>query len=228
MNSDDHHRMPRRHLIASLWLGLLPGCAKSEDDERAKKGLPPLTEDQKRLKQKFRGMKGGQLVVDAFGVKDAVTIFNELGEVFFTRGSVSPTNNSKYSYGAEFGVPISLRATWRRQGDEVNGVIQNPIRATERYGIVAGGTVVGDYTVPVAERIPEEVLEGMRNKVGGFRLKIRLHDDGCLIGWDLSRGFNLQYLAGGDFREADRENGIILRKGWYIHPKTGQKIETDF
>ena len=97
MNSDHHHRMPRRHLIASLWLGLLPGCAKSEDDERAKKGLLPLTEDQKRMKHKFRGMKGGQLVVDAFGVKDAVTIFNELGEVFFTRGSVSPTNNSKYS-----------------------------------------------------------------------------------------------------------------------------------
>ena len=228
MNSDDHHCMPRRHLIASLWLGLLPGCAKSEDDERAKKGLPPLTEDQKRLKQKFRGMKGGQLVVDAFGVKDAVTIFNELGKVFFTASNAAQNANDIRSYGAEFGVPISLRATWRREGVEVNGVIQNPIRVAEQYGIFTGGTVVGDYTVPVAERIPEEVLEGIRNKVGGFRLKIRLHDDGCLIGWDLSRGFNLQYLAGGDFREADRENGIILRKGWYIHPKTGQKIETDF
>ena len=91
-----------------------------------------------------------------------------------------------------------------------------------------GGTVLGNYTVPVAARIPDDLLDAMRKGVGGFRLKIRIHPDGPLIGWDLSRGFNLQYFAGGDFREADIENGKVLRKGWYIHPKTGQKIETDF
>jgi hypothetical protein len=35
-------------------------------------------------------------------------------------------------------------------------------------------------------------------------------------------------MAGGDFQEATVFNGKVLRKGWYIHPKTGQKIETDF
>jgi hypothetical protein len=34
--------------------------------------------------------------------------------------------------------------------------------------------------------------------------------------------------VGGDFREAEIVNGIAVRKGWYIDPKTGQKIETDF
>jgi hypothetical protein len=91
-----------------------------------------------------------------------------------------------------------------------------------------GGTVLGSYTVPVASRIPDDLLDAMREGVGGFGLKIRIHPDGPLIGWELSRGFNLQYFAGGDFREADIENGKVLRKGWYIHPKTGQKIETDF
>jgi hypothetical protein len=76
--------------------------------------------------------------------------------------------------------------------------------------------------------IPDDLLDAMRRGVGGFRLKIRIHKDGPLIGWDLSRGFNLQYFAGGDFREADIENGKVLRKGWYIQPKTGQKIDTDF
>lgn len=227
MNKQEDNSMSRRRLLASATM-LLSGCVQSEDDKRAKQGLPPLTEAQQRLSHKFRGMRGGQLVVDAFGVKDAVTIFDELGRVFYSSGSLSRRNRSIYSYGAEFGVPVTLRATWRREGLEVEGVIQNSIRPSGQYGIFTGGTVIGDYTVPVADRIPEEVLEGMRNEVGGFRLKIRLHDDGCLIGWDLSRGFNLQYLAGGDFREADIENGKVLRKGWYIDPKTGQRIETDF
>ena len=33
---------------------------------------------------------------------------------------------------------------------------------------------------------------------------------------------------GGDFREAHIFNGQVIRKGWYIDPKTGQRIETDF
>lgn len=215
-------------LAASTALLSLPACSASDDAQRAKAGLPPLTPEQKRLKQKFKGLNGGQLVVDAFGEKEAVTILNEQGRVFYTSDTLSIRNQSVHSYGAEFGVPLTLRAMWRRQGEAVGGVVQNPIRGTERYGIYEGGTVVGDFTVTVAARIPDDLLEAMRKGVGGFRLKLRLHDDGLLVGWDLSRGFNLQYFAGGDFREADIENGKVLRKGWYIHPKTGQKIETDF
>jgi hypothetical protein len=223
-------RLRRRHwlLAASTALLSLPACSASEDAQRTKAGLPPLTPEQRQLRHKFRGLSGGQLVVDAFGEKHAVTILDENDRVFYTSATLSPRNRSKHSYGAEFGVPVTLRAIWRSEGEEVGGVIQNPIRMTQQYGIYEGGTVAGDYTVAVAEQIPEELLDAMRNGVGGFRLKIRIHPDGPLIGWDLSRGFNLQYFAGGHFREADIENGKVLRKGWYIHPKTGEKIETDF
>ncbi len=98
---------------------------------------------------------------------------------------------------------------------------------------------------PVASRIPHELLQDLRQSRGVFRLKIRLHDDGVLIGWDIERrpGYdpkkrnqygNPTYVApvhtfvGGDFREAEIFNGKAVRMGWYIHPKTGERIETDF
>ena len=210
-----------------LWTSLLSGC-----DWAASHPSNPmnahLSEEDKALKFKFRDLGGGQLRVDAIDEIQGVTILNEHGQVFFSRATVSLRKNSAHSYGAEFGVPRTLRVLWRKNGPEVDGVIQNPIRMTDVYGIHTGGIVLGDYTVPVASRIPEELLEARREGVGGFRLKIRIHQDGPLIGWDLSRGFNLQDFAGGDFREADIENGKVLRKGWYIDPKTRQKIETDF
>jgi len=214
-------------LGAAALLCSLPACSQYEDALREQAGLPALSDQQRHLRRKFRGMNGGQLVVDAFGKKEGVLIVDERGRRFYGRAVVSPRNQSKHAYGAEFGVPISLRATWRRNAEEVNGVIPNPIHVTQ-YDTYEGGVVVGDYTVPVAERIPDDLLDAMRKDVGGFRLKLRLHDDGLLVGWDLSRGFNLQYFAGGDFREADIENGKVVRKGWYIHPKTGERIETDF
>lgn len=105
---------------------------------------------------------------------------------------------------------------------------------------------LGNYTVPVASRIPDALLDDLRRDPRGlFRLKIRLHEQGVLIGWDIERrpGFDLKkrdrfgeavYVApehsffGGDFREAKIINGKPVRKGWYIHPVTGQRIETDF
>lgn len=222
-------------LAATATLLSLPACSETVDEQRQRAGLPPLTEEQKRMRKKFKGLKGGQLVVDAFGEKEAVTIFHESGRVFYTRGVVSPRNQSIYAYGAEFGVPLSLRAMWRRENAEVNGIVQSPIRITELRGIYEGGTIAGDYTVPVAERIPDDLLaELRRNKYVGFRLKLRLHDDGLLVGWDLASPVDRIHV-GGDFQEAHivyfgDPNNMSRRfeKGWYIHPKTGERIETDF
>lgn len=215
LNMDDSIFKQRRHwlLAAPAALLSLSACSALEDAQRMKAGLSSLSPDRRGLRQKFRNLSGGQLVVDAFGEKKAVTILDEQGRVFYTSATLSSRNRSRHSYGAEFGVPVTLRAMWRREGEQVGGVVQNSIRGTERYGIYEGGTVVGDYTVPVAARIPDDLLDAMRKGVGGFRLKLRLHDDGLLVGWDLSRGFNLQYFAGGDFREADIENGKVIRKG---------------
>jgi hypothetical protein len=66
-----------------------------------------------------------------------------------------------------------------------------------------------------------------------------------LLGWDISErpGFDpnardqfgnqlhvraVHSYAGGDFREAEIFNGQVVRKGWYIHPKTKQRVELDF
>jgi hypothetical protein len=181
------------------------------------RGSPAMTDEERALRRRFRGLSGGELFVDAITPKRCVVIFNESGGVVYTRGSVSIKNNRRYSYSSEFGVPRTLRVTWR-EGD---------CRVTERYGEYVGGTIIGDYTVPVAERIPDELLDDLRRNGGMFRLKIRIHDDGPLIGWDI-KDILPTYHAGGDFREADIVNGKVVRKGWYIDPKTKQKIETDF
>lgn len=227
----------RRHwlFVAPAALLTLPACSESEDARRARDGKPPLTPEQRRLHHKFKDLRGGRLVVDAFGEKDAVTIFDEQGRVFYTSSTLSPRNRSIHSYGAEFGVPVTLRAMWRREGERVGGVLQDPIRGTDVYGIYEGGTVEGDYTVPVAERIPDELLtELRRNKHVGFRLKLRLHDAGLLVGWDLASPVDRIHV-GGDFQEAHIVYEGDLRNpskrwlnGWYIHPKTGERIETDF
>jgi hypothetical protein len=202
-------------LLSMLMVACIGPLAQTEDR--------PLTKEDELFKSKFRGLRGGELFVDAFGDKQCVAMVREDGSRFYTRGTVSARNNSKHSYADRFGVPKMLRITWR-EGD---------CRRKDESSY-EGGTVVGDYTVPVASRIPNEVLDAVRRGEGGFRLKIRIHDDGPLIGWDISTGFET-HMAGGDFREmrvvyeGDPKNPTRRWvKGWYIHPKTGQKIETDF
>jgi hypothetical protein len=212
---------PRRRLL--MWAAA--GVAGCDRLAAVVQPGPPLSDEDKALKHKFRGLNGGQLRVDSLFEVNGLNIFDERGKLFFSRASfIPPTGNDIGSYGADFGVPKTLRVEWR---DKIE-MVEDPHLRGIPDGAFHGGTVLGDYTVPVASRIPDDLLDAMRRGVGGFRLKIRIHRDGPLIGWDLSRGFNLQYFAGGDFREADIENGKVLRKGWYIHPKTGQKIETDF
>ena len=113
---------------------------------------------------------------------------------------------------------------------EPRGALERGLPDSAYYG----GTLLGNYTIPVASRIPDALLEDKRRNGGGFRLKIRIHPDGPLIGWDLERGIGTGpdgskfHLAGGDFQEAYIYQGEVLRKGWFIHPKTGERIETDY
>jgi hypothetical protein len=213
-----------------------------QDEARAKAGLPALTEVKKALRHKFRGLLGGELVVDAFGEKVGVNIFDEKGQIFYKSAALSPRNQSQHAYGADFGVPVSLRAEWRVDGPEVNGVIQNPIYADVTQPGYVGGIVIGNYTAVVAERVSEVLLNDLRMKGGGFRLKIRLHDEGLLVGWDIARRvgydpkmsergvhFSEEYFnVEGDFHPARIYGGKVVTPGWYIHPRTKERIETDF
>ena len=150
---------------------------------------------------------------------------------FFGGEHEPPRGNFIGSYRAEFGVPKFLRFEWRDKIEmEPDGALKRGLPDGSYYG----GNILGNYTVPVASRIPDALLEDKRRNGGGFRLKIRIHPDGPLIGWDLERGVGTGpdgskfHHAGGDFQEAYIYNGKVLRKGWFIHPKTGQRIETDY
>ncbi|ENO77006.1 hypothetical protein [Thauera sp. 63] len=186
-----------------------------------------MSAEDEALKRKFRGLKGGQLRVDSLFIVRGLNIFDEHGWLFFSAaGMTPPRGNFIGSYGAEFGVPKFLRVEWRDPASEY--------RAEGRDGAFLGGAVIANHTIPVASRIPDALLEGKRRNGGGFRLKIRIHPDGPLIGWDLERGQGTApdgskfHHAGGDFQEAYIYNGKVLRKGWYTHPRSGERIETDF
>jgi hypothetical protein len=111
--------------------------------------------------------------------------------------------------------------------------------------------ILGDHTIPVASRIPDELIADLRKNGGGLRLKFRLHKDGVYLGWDIARRSPLwnnyteqqireknlyippDYLhIGGDFKEAtpidSPTDEFAISKGWYIDAKTGRKIETDY
>ena len=231
----------RQILIAGcvLPLGLSTACSpKAESSARADDRV--LTPEEQKWKHKFRGIRGGQLVVDAFGEKRGVNFFNEKEQVFFASSSLG-SGARTYSYGAEFGVPITLRATWRKEVESGTPEEREKNAIAPRNRVYFGGILVGDVTVPVAERIPDDILDYLRSHGGGgFRLKLRLADDTLLVGWDIESrpGYNprrpeiyvdpVYSMVGGDFREAYIFGGKVIEKGWHIDKKTGQKIETDF
>ncbi|SDY98573.1 hypothetical protein SAMN04515617_1432 [Collimonas sp. OK242] len=174
---------------------------------------------------RFRGTGGvGDLVLDALSLKQGVTFYDDRGYVIDAPSSLSLKNNSQSAYpGGERGLPKTIRATWR-VGD---------FRQKQGGGGWNGGTIVGDYTIPVAGRIPDEILNYIRKNGGALRIKLRLKDDGILLGWDVQRRvpipgvdykhckdprdcvYGLAYeMAGGDFREATIVNGKVVDPGW--------------
>lgn len=191
MNALPPHPVKRRLLGLLVCLVSLPAC-KVVGGERT---------DQ--LPERFRGTGGiGQLKLDALTKKEYVTFIDDKGTVIASLAGLSLRNSSSSDYpGVERRVPKTIRAIWREGTgwDSVNKVWNE-------------GTIVGDHTVPVADRIPDEVLDYIRTNGGALRLKIRLIDDGVLIGWDVEErvplktpgaGNYLRYaMPGGDFKEA--------------------------
>ncbi|MCY4756500.1 RHS repeat-associated core domain-containing protein [Pelomonas aquatica] len=89
--------------------------------------------------------------------------------------------------------------------------------------------MLGDYTVEVARRIPDEVLADIRARRGALRLKFRLKPDGVLFGWDIERadgGLSRFDMPGGDFNAARYTKATGLIRGWEIKPD-GSRVETE-
>lgn len=221
-----------------LWAGLLTGC-----DWVASQPNNPinahLSDEDKALKSKFRGMKGGELLIGATEELSAVNLYLPNGlsfaqGVFNVGAKISSYGGS--GKGDNLVMPKSLRYVRFPPDAKYRNEPGEPYPAFD-------GEPVTDVTVPVASRIPDDLLDDLRrDPKGDLRLKIRLMPEAILIGWDIERrssrydpinqkmtyGSGVHSFVGGDFREAKIYNGIAERKGWYIHPKTGQRIETDF
>jgi len=164
----------------------------------------------------------GTLRLDTNPEKEGITIYDEKGQGLGAAALLSKNVVGNIS-GGERRIPRAIRATWRT-GD---------YRLTSE-GTWVGGTLMGDYTTTVAERIPREVFDYMRKNGGSLRLKIRVVDGAVLVGWDVEKyvpvegwkpgdgdsGFHY-YMAGGDFREDRVYNGKIVEPGWEHIPPAG-------
>ena len=167
-------------------------------------------------------------------IKYGIEAVSDSGFRLFGPSSLeAPTMGDRDSGGgtsafAGAGLPKWVRVTWR-EGDFI-----------QRYDPITksawtGGKIIGDHTIEVASRIPQEVQKyASQGKGRAIYLQFRLHDEGVLLAWAVQEpppqggGGWLYSMHGGDFKRPFVVYGVREPKGWYIHPKTGQRIETDF
>lgn len=206
MNDTPNQPMKRKLLALLCGLPWLGACRAGPDRYR--------TDDpaEDALRQRFRGLSIVLRVDAVAGVEMAgVTITNDEGLRIFSSAGVALHKNSIRAVGSAR-VPRWVRVTWRENPKAIWG---------KDGGIEWDGPIIGDYTIPVAERIPDEVLESLRKDPrGDLRIKFRLHPDGVYFGWDIERSPSYDpnkraeyrkkniYLppgyemTGGDFKEA--------------------------
>lgn len=227
-----------RLLVATLVTPLLPAC--KSDLQKSNQAVPNdsrvrYLESRERMLKRF-GRPGFELVVDALAGQEffGVEFFPEDARYeFYGSASQSLRNQSKMFLSQP--VPERARILWRDSDKYVPDG-----RA------VYSGKIIGDETIEVGSRIPQELIDDLkRDPRGNLRLKFRMSHQGTLFGWDIQRrpGFDpekrdkrgrmIHYppahsFAGGDFREAKILNGQVVRKGWYTDRRTGQRIETDY
>jgi hypothetical protein len=265
------------------------------------------TEEEQRRMHKFRGVSGYEFMVDIFkGPPEGAVclIYDDL------------------DYYVVGGIGVQTSRAIRQPGlfKFLNASLYRPNQSSIKFGkqgeVLPSGELIGQWKVPVADRIPDDLLDELRQRGGSLRIKIRLHREGVLLGWDIEHIPNPMrwtreeiskqriYLpsaythTGGDFKEArsadyvwdgsgfkglpsdipdhrpdihlmrpwrfknlvrlpsverlggivpiawaeqglfitsakdvggeKRVKGALYEKGWYIHPKTGERIETDF
>jgi len=181
-----------------------------------------LSSEDKHFRHKFREIDGGVLFVNASGYeKKFVTMYTQSGQVWMTFSSLT-RGGGQMAFTSYLYIPKMLRVVWR-------GVDAKEVRderghtAGMRLGY-EGGDVLGDYTVPVANRIPDEVLDYIRTHGGALYLKIHLKDNGVAVGWGVEerlpipnskppRNYIHYTLDGGDYCEDRYEDGKDI-PGW--------------
>jgi hypothetical protein len=154
---------------------------------------PPLSATQRR----FEDM-GLILVVDAVEGAEmlGVEFFADENDFpFYARSLQKKTGRAIMAFPSGV-VPEKVTVVWRANADE---------GYTDKYNRIRySAPIVGDYTFPVASRIPDAIAKEIRKHGGGLRLKFRLKPDGVLFGWDIERfsgGLPRHSMPGGDFLE---------------------------
>ncbi len=138
------------------------------------------------------------LVIDAVAgaEMEGVKIYDDRGEELYGKALLARRTREIRSY-SRIRVPLSVRVLWRINPKAIWGKLG---------GIDYEGEIAGDYTIPVASRIPDAILDDIRAHGGGLRLKFRLKPDGVMLGWDIERGsprgdVSIWESPGGDFLE---------------------------
>jgi hypothetical protein len=180
----------RRQFCGCLGLlSLLAGCNPIGQS-------PQLSEAQRRL----RGINLA-LVVDAVPGAEllGVEFYADGSNRVFYRSSVTRQGNREIMPFPLNVIPEKIRVMWRDSDKLVR-------RADEPSTTTYAGNILGDHTILIASRIPDDVIKEIRKKGGGLRLKFRLKPDGVLFGWDIERILNgspEHGMPGGDFLETE-------------------------
>ena len=183
----------KRRLLAALTLlplaTALSACKASAIGQR-----PQLSAAQRRLKN-----MGLTLVVDAVEGAEMLGVeffADESDRPFYAKSRMVKGNREIMAFPGGV-VPQRVRVVWRDSA-KIVGRADNP-----RINTYAGN-ILGDYTIPVASRIPDDVIREIRKNGGGLRLKFRLKPHGVLFGWDIERfsgDLPKHSMPGGDFLE---------------------------
>jgi hypothetical protein len=232
MMMNNTRRQLCKGLVGLPWVGGLVACAQTLATP-----VRIYTEEEQRRMNKFANVMSTELLMSSLDQLRWIAVLDQNNRYVHAPSLLSPSHGSGFPLRE---VPARLRLTWREQDPN------NPVYSGNRNESWSGGKITGSFEIPVADRIPDELLDDLRrDPKGSLRIKVRLHRDGVLLGWDIERrpGYDRKnrdifgqavYVAaehsfyGGDFREAEIINGKPVRMGWYIHPKTGQRIETPY
>ncbi len=127
----------------------------------------------------------------------------------------SPDNVDDFGKPLQYSLPLSnptgkesLFLLARKQRVERRKIVAKHLGVNIKtpWGGDYYGDILGDYTIPVASRIPDAVVRDIRKSGGSLRLKFRLKPDGVLFGWDIERfsgGLPRHTMPGGDFLDTE-------------------------
>ncbi|NBD22240.1 hypothetical protein GTZ97_16415, partial [Aquabacterium fontiphilum] len=141
-------------------------CATPQPSTPRAPGGRPWTPEELERMHRFSGIEGYEAFVSGFGKTS--------DEGFYA------------SLTSDQGARLPAGYVWEGGNSKSSLAIRPPGLMKALNAKVYTGrdkTLLFDVEVPVADRIPDELLDELRRGGGGLRIKIRLHREGVLLGW---------------------------------------------